>query len=75
MPVVIWTLEHARTVAAARRHVSEGGLRLAAQQKRLKKLRATGLDTRDAENLLRTFEDSQLAVFACLLRLEARPKA
>jgi len=70
LPLVIWTLDQARTLARARRHMGEGGIRLNAQQKRLQRLRAVGTDTDVAEKLPHTFEDSQLLAFAHLTRLE-----
>jgi len=70
MAVVIWKFEQIRDLAHARRDVCEGARRLAAQQRRLKTLRAAGRDTTDAEILLHACEDSQLLRFARLVRLE-----
>lgn len=66
MSVLIWTLEHKRNVARARRLLAEGAARLIAQQKRIKRLRAGGHYTGDARRLLDALEDTQLAVYAQL---------
>lgn len=72
MSIVIWTLEQKRNVARARRLLAEGAARVIAQQKRIKRLRAGGHDTGDAERLLDTFEDAQLAMYAQLAHREMR---
>lgn len=70
MPGVVWTFERYRLLAEMRRRVFDGGQRLAAQQGRLRKLRAAGYNTTVAASLLDTFEDSQLALIARLTSQE-----
>jgi hypothetical protein len=70
MAPVIWTLDETRALVRARRVVAEGAARLRSQRERVKRLRAAGLDTADAEELLSVLEDSQLAMIANLMRRE-----
>jgi len=70
MAPVIWTLDETRALVRARRVVAEGAARLRSQRERVKRLRAAGLDTADAEELLNVLEDSQLAMIANLMRRE-----
>lgn len=70
MAPVIWTLAETRALVRARRVVAEGAARLRSQRERVKRLRAAGLDTADAEELLSVLEDSQLAMIANLMRRE-----
>ena len=70
MAPVIWTLAETRALVRARRVVAEGAARLRSQRERVKRLRAAGLDTADAEELLNVLEDSQLAMIANLMRRE-----
>jgi hypothetical protein len=69
---IIRSLDHARTLARARRCISQGAQRLSAQQKRVMRLRMCGGDVVDAECLLQTFEDSQLAAIEHCAWLEKR---
>jgi hypothetical protein len=69
---IIRSLDHARTLARARRCVSECAQRLTAQQKRVIRLRVSGGYAGDAERLLQTFEDSQLAAIHHFAWLEKR---
>lgn len=71
MPSVIWNLDQKRNLARTRRLLSDGAKRLIAQQKRISTLRARRYDTGDAEHLLDILEDSQLAMYAHLLRRES----
>ena len=70
MAPVIWALDETRALVRARRVVAEGAARLRSQRERVKRLRAAGLDTADAEELLSVLEDSQLAMIANLMRRE-----
>ena len=72
MSAIIRSLDHARALARARRCLSQGAQRLSAQQKRVMRLRTCGGDVVDAERLLQTFEDSQLAVIEHFAWLEKR---
>lgn len=72
MSAIIRSLDHARTLARARRCLSQCAQRLSAQQKRVMRLRVCGDDVFDAERLLQTFEDSQLAAIEHLAWLEKR---
>jgi hypothetical protein len=69
MPVV-WSLAHKRSLVRWRRLVSEGTERLVAQQQRVKTVRRGGHNVSDAEHLLHTLEDSQLAMYGYLARQE-----
>jgi hypothetical protein len=71
MPVVVMLWSRPARLARARRCVFEGAQRVAAQQERLKRLRAGGYDASVAASLLDTFEDSQLAFIARLASQEA----
>lgn len=70
MAIVIWNFAETRALVRARRVVVEGAARLRSQRERVKRLRAAGLDTADAEELLNVLEDSQLAMIANLARRE-----
>jgi hypothetical protein len=69
MPVV-WTLAEKRNLVRWRRLVCEGTERLVAQQKRVKTVRRGGRGLCDAEHVLHTLEDSQLAMYGYLMRQE-----
>ena len=71
MAVVVPLCGRSARLCHARRCVFEGAQRLAAQQRRLRRLRAAGYDASVAESLLDTFEDSQLALIARLAFDEA----
>ena len=71
MAVVVPLWGRPARLGHARRCVFEGAQRLAAQQRRLRRLRAAGYDASVAESLLDTFEDSQLAFIARLALQEA----
>ena len=68
MSVLVWTLEQARRTHRLRRLVYEGYARVAAQQTRLRRLRATGTSTADAERLLGALATAQLAMYEHLRR-------
>jgi len=68
MSVLVWTLEQARRTHRLRRLVYEGYARVAAQQTRLRRLRATGNSTADAERLLDALATAQLAMYEHLRR-------
>ena len=68
MSVLVWTLEQARRTRRLRRMVYEGYARVAAQQTRLRRLRATGNSTADAERLLDALATAQLAMYEHLRR-------
>jgi hypothetical protein len=75
MPAVVRSLERHRLLAEMRRRVFDGAQRLAAQQGRLRKLRAAGYNTTVAARLLDTFEDSQLALIARLAAQETKKRS
>lgn len=49
--------ERASRLALADRHIADGRLRIAAQAKRVEKLREKGIDAASAEQLLRVMQD------------------
>ena len=71
MAVVVPLCGRSARLCHARRCVFEGAQRLAAQQRRLRRLRAAGYGASVAESSLDTFEDSQLALIARLAFDEA----
>jgi hypothetical protein len=71
MPVVVTLWSRPARLARFRRQVFQGAQRVAAQQQRLRRLRAGGYDASVAARLLDTFEDSQLALIARLSSQEA----
>ena len=69
---VIRTLSKLRDQRRDRRLLAQGTLHVLGQRKRLRRLRAAGLDTREAERMLGLFEDSQLAMSAASVRHRER---
>jgi len=69
---VIRTLSKLRDQRRERRLLAQGTLHVLGQRKRLRRLRAAGLDTREAERMLEPFEDSQLAMSAASVRHRER---
>jgi len=63
---VIRTMPQLRHLKRERRFLAQGTLMLLAQRQLLKRLRKVRAETRDAERMLQTLEDSQLALSANL---------
>lgn len=64
-----------RQLATLRRSLVRSGRLLDAQQARVQKLRAAGYDTGLAKSLLVNIEDTQLALFDSLARLDEEQAA
>ena len=63
---VIRTMPQLRHLKRERRFLAQGTLLLLAQRQLLKRLRKVRAETREAERMLQTLEDSQLALSANL---------
>jgi len=67
---VIRTMPQLRHLKRERRFLAQGTLLLLAQRQLLKRLHKVRAETREAERMLQTLEDSQLALSANLGRHE-----